>query len=328
MVSLSKKFFNRAPKNKDRRKIALLGFGIVIVLRTLFVAERADDPIAGGQHLSHHLYEEYGSLCLRFPPPALPLPMGVRSSGNKSSRAVLESLGFECAPLIQRWLRSNDPLFPKALVPIALRLRVAPRSVIYDRRKVAILACKDFPNIAAHVVPELVSCLTNVPADRDAILEALAATPCKAESHRYGVLTELTRLKQSTIRLDGSWTKTTVLLEECIFAWDADGSYRFNLNPLGSQHGLDIQISERRSDPERFIPLFVTALSVTNPLIVESRAIALGNYGALASNALPALSKLLENRQSYVRLAASNAITKIRTDPAGSSSRKQEAREN
>jgi hypothetical protein len=70
-------------------------------------------------------------------------------------------------------------------------------------------------------------------------------------------------------------------------------------------------LSESQKYPHRVLPILFSSLTSTNPAVLENRAQALGNYGALAADALPQLSNLMNHPKGYVHRAASNAIQAI-----------------
>ena len=107
-------------------------------------------------------------------------------------------------------------------------------------------------------------------------------------------------------------------LDLCIGALDPDHKLQHTLTlesgTEADRVGAAWALGNARERPERVVPLLMTNLASGNSALVESCAIALGQYGNEARGALPLLSNLLEYPKPAVREAASNAIVRIKQE--------------
>ena len=228
---------------------------------------------------------------------------------ESSSRLSIQQLGPECIPLLQYWL-SNEPRYlPPIVTNLARKLgfSLAPE---YDLRELACFAALEIPESSSPLTPQLLALCTNASfRNKSLALRTLKTIHLKPPHDRPWVITALLRMKAETVQRSGLSTRQVREIEECMYSWDP-------LQPLteNSEYGqmsFLASLSESQKYPHRVLPILFKSFTSTNPAVLENRAQALGNYGALAADALPQLSNLMNHPKSYVRRAASNAIQTI-----------------
>lgn len=309
--------------------------GLVLTLWAVARWQQPEDPLYAGTELSVHLYTIYGPEKLPrsqagLAPPAVLAAWKSDAKKRSASRTALVSIkpGREALPLITNWL---------ATAPVKWRLKLGEKLGKYNadhlnlrvnRRLIAWQFLAEFPvGSASELLPYFAQAIDSTnQADLALMARAVARSLEGATNVDVdAVLRVLMPLKYNP-QLPGAQARQYSPLSPVYFspAYSIDHAiervdpnrmfrplYVLELGPTPERVGAAMELADFPRMPERAVPLLIANLASTNRSVQEHCAVALGKFGEKASNALPAIEKLLTHPRERVQLAASNAIIAI-----------------
>lgn len=334
------------------RRKKFLGIAIAAVLGLLLALwavarwQQPEDPIYAGTPLSVHLFTLYGSSAssrIKAAPNQAAIMTVWQAEAQKRSAArnALQSVqpGREVLPLITNWLATPPMSWKLKLGNFLRRYNADHLNLSADRRLIAWRFLAEYPvGSANELLPFFAQAISSTNLS-DLHLMTMAVSRALGNATNVNIDALLRVLMPLKYNLQSAGTQPphnspfpvffspSYSIDHAIERVDPNRMFRplyiLELGPTPERVGAAMELAEFPRMPERAVPLLTANLTSTNRSVQEQCAVALGKFGDKASNALPALDKLLAHPRERVRFAASNAIVEIQRKQSAEASPKK-----
>ena len=246
---------------------------------------------------------------------------------RQASFNALTNVGPEALPLLRHWITAQSPSWTSNL---QVRLTSYFPRLTANRRNIALSFLGQF---SVERSEELFPLIANAISNKNTLDQRIASAALvriAGSGKNIDVDTPLRALLPISYSMKGEhfhvsgggfyFSNVKYDVDRAIEAIDPHRVYHplivLELGPLPNRVGAARELTDFPRMPERAVPLLIANLSSTNRSVQEQCAIALGNYESKAKPALPALSNLLSHPRERLRVAASNAISRINATDA------------
>lgn len=314
--------------------MAVLGAILGVVLWSVpRMIEHPENPVYGGTPLSQHLYALYGHRSI------ITVPAGrartakgiahynAEAQKRRAARNALALAGAEVLPLVTNWLASGPVAWKVNLGERLLKYDFHYPQLMADRRSMgwSFLAEFPIPISGSELFPYFATVVTN--GNRTDLQNAArvmmrvihSGNNIEVEPVLRALMPLHYRMQETSgaapVSVGFSWP-SAYDIGHCIEMADPQRIFRpllvLEIGPMPDRVGAARELREYPRMAERAVPLLIANLGSTNRSVQEHCALALGEYGEKAHAALPALSNLWAHPKERVRVAASNALVRIK----------------